>query len=559
VAIAPGHAYLHAVTTRRLPTWTAILPALALLALLAARLDLLCDDAFISFRYARNLARGDGLVFNPGESPPVEGYSNLLWVLYLAPFSALGLDLGLVARLTSAACALLLVGWTAHHARRRLGIDGLGAGLTALFLASLPATALWATGGLATMPFALALFGVWAGIDRAPAGAVHDGDAARRDGEVGAPAAPGVLGAALAAVLAVLLRADGFLWLGMLLAGGLLGLPLLEPEARRARLRALVVVGAAVAVTFAGQVGFRLAYHGDWLPNTARVKAGLSAARLSRGLDHAAQWLLSMPALALVLLGSLRRFPRAEAPTAITAWTLVLGGLAYSTWVGGDFMPFGRFLVATLPFVALLLALLWRRVDARRPGLAAGLVLALAAAGVGSCFGLDLVPRAVRARFHFRLSSPTGWQSELEMRDGMQARAEEWTVRGRALARFARPGDSIVLKGIGAIGYHSDLFVHDVHGLVSPEVIAASGEPRADASPGHDREVPTTFFFQRPDPPTLAGAYFVPLGAPPEAGLPPGFRQHPIFRRLSVERHPLPDEPGFPPATELRLLRLERP
>ena len=42
----------------------------------------LCDDAFISFRYARNLLEGHGLVFNPGER--VEGYTNLLWVLELA-------------------------------------------------------------------------------------------------------------------------------------------------------------------------------------------------------------------------------------------------------------------------------------------------------------------------------------------------------------------------------------------------------------------------------------------------------------------------------------------
>ena len=42
----------------------------------------LCDDAFISFRYARNLLEGHGLVFNPGEY--VEGYSNFLWTLELA-------------------------------------------------------------------------------------------------------------------------------------------------------------------------------------------------------------------------------------------------------------------------------------------------------------------------------------------------------------------------------------------------------------------------------------------------------------------------------------------
>ncbi len=37
------------------------------------------DDAYISFRYARNLALGEGLRFNVWEQPPVEGYSNFLW------------------------------------------------------------------------------------------------------------------------------------------------------------------------------------------------------------------------------------------------------------------------------------------------------------------------------------------------------------------------------------------------------------------------------------------------------------------------------------------------
>ena len=39
------------------------------------------DDAFITFRYAANLAHGHGLVFNPGER--VEGYSNFLWTVLL--------------------------------------------------------------------------------------------------------------------------------------------------------------------------------------------------------------------------------------------------------------------------------------------------------------------------------------------------------------------------------------------------------------------------------------------------------------------------------------------
>src|SRR4029450_7105058 len=40
------------------------------------------DDAYVSFRYARNLVRGNGLVYNVGE--PVEGYTNFLWTVLAA-------------------------------------------------------------------------------------------------------------------------------------------------------------------------------------------------------------------------------------------------------------------------------------------------------------------------------------------------------------------------------------------------------------------------------------------------------------------------------------------
>ena len=42
----------------------------------------LFDDAMISMTYARNLAQGLGPVWNPGER--VEGYTNPLWVVFLA-------------------------------------------------------------------------------------------------------------------------------------------------------------------------------------------------------------------------------------------------------------------------------------------------------------------------------------------------------------------------------------------------------------------------------------------------------------------------------------------
>lgn len=48
------------------------------------------DDAFISFRYAKNLIHGHGLVFNAGQH--VEGYTNFLWTVIIALGMLIGID-----------------------------------------------------------------------------------------------------------------------------------------------------------------------------------------------------------------------------------------------------------------------------------------------------------------------------------------------------------------------------------------------------------------------------------------------------------------------------------
>src|SRR5437868_7084707 len=72
------------------------------------------DDAYISFRYAKNFAEGHGLVFNIGGH--TEGYSNFLWTLIMSlpirlrvdPAAAsIGIGLALYP-FTLAACFLLL-------------------------------------------------------------------------------------------------------------------------------------------------------------------------------------------------------------------------------------------------------------------------------------------------------------------------------------------------------------------------------------------------------------------------------------------------------------------
>jgi len=73
---------------RFLRRYYALIIATAALLPHARLFDFVTDDAYISFRYARNLALSGQLVFNLGER--VEGYTNFLWTVVLA----LGIKLG---------------------------------------------------------------------------------------------------------------------------------------------------------------------------------------------------------------------------------------------------------------------------------------------------------------------------------------------------------------------------------------------------------------------------------------------------------------------------------
>lgn len=244
---APGGGRTSAAAAGRAGTAWLGISALGFAALCALSWRFVADDAWITARYAENLAAGHGFVWNPG-GPRVEGYSNPALVAAEALGALVGIAPIDLARALGVGCGLALL-----VVMERLGSDVVGAGAArvALVITALYApVALWTVGGLETTAVALALTaGVLLACLRRP---------------VAAGAALAVLpwlrpeGLAVALAVAVAAEAPG----------------LLRRAGRRASARALAAAAGLPLLSQAVLEGLRLGIYGHWLPNSVLYKTG---------------------------------------------------------------------------------------------------------------------------------------------------------------------------------------------------------------------------------------------------------------------------------------------
>lgn len=232
------------------------LPWLALLGWLSSVAWFLCDDAFISFRYVRNLLEGNGLVFNPGER--VEGYTNFLWILELAAvWGVFGLRPEHVAPWLSLLYTIGTLIVTLWWVMRLPALSERGlVGWIALGLLCSSATfAVWTSGGgLETRQFTFFIVAavVCLGVHRN----------SRRS----------LLAASLSLAAAALTRPEG-LMLAACCFGWFAVQRMMQGERDLPRLaRAMIPLVAPFAVLVAAHFLFRYAYYGEWLPNTYYAK-----------------------------------------------------------------------------------------------------------------------------------------------------------------------------------------------------------------------------------------------------------------------------------------------
>lgn len=311
---------------------------------LAFRQNWTCDDAYISFRYARNLVEGLGLVFNAGER--VEGFTNLLWTVWIA----IGLRLGFGPEnwtsfwgLTGYAGSLGLL--LLFHLNLRRTVDRSDITAFPVPVALILGVAHthwreWATGGLETSVLTFVLLAAYLLATSGPL------------------TQPRVAQLALVMGISLYLRPDAIVAASVM--GGFVLLT--APERRRAALLYAGVLGTLALLLALGRLG----YYGDLFPNTYYAKSA-SSPQYGQGtiylmLYFHRYWPLLLAALPF---WSLRTYVmggrRSLGPSRLSAKIWLAAALAafhmfYVARIGGDFM-LARMLIPITPFLLILLEL----------------------------------------------------------------------------------------------------------------------------------------------------------------------------------------------------------
>ncbi len=390
------------------------------------------DDAFISFRYAENAARGLGLVYGAGER--VEGYSNFLWTLLLTFAAWLKLDLVTVAKVLGAACGLGLLATTYGLSSRARPITRVPC--LATWLVATSATIFHAVFGLETTFFTLLLTA--AAFFFIEEEHLTSGGAARpHREELKLP------WAALFLAGAAITRPEGIVYALALAPFGKW-----QDALRRNALR-LTLPG----VVLVAHVAFRYVYYGQLLPNTYYAKLG-----------DTPWW--HVPPFAL---GYVARFARHEGPLLLLAvfgcvWAFATrrrdlqavasmgaAALALSVPLSDDWMPADRLLAPFAPFAFVLACVMARTLfeSGRHVALRAAFALLLGYGGwVRWTERQELARRILTEEQAF-------W-------DGSVGTAARWLAK--------RDPGLVATASIGLVGYATNYPILDFVGLVDPVI-----------------------------------------------------------------------------------------
>lgn len=431
--------------------WRSLWPILIALVAVLARIiptPRTIDDAFITFRYARNLLSGTGFVFNAGQH--VLGTTTPLYTLLLTGLAGITRSQNypwlalLVNALADAATCWLLIALGEKLTGRR--IVGLGA---ALLWAIAPMSVTFAIGGMETSVFVLLLV--------ATAYCYVTGRNRRT----------AVLGGLL-----VLTRPDGIL---------LVALIVLDLLVRRLRARQFPVAEALLFLaTLLPWTVFATLYFGSPIPHSVLAKTVAYRVSPLDGLINLLQhygtpffedsflgrfWPLAgfILYLALGLFGGLAMLRRDS-----RAWPIVLfPWLYFAAYSAAGILIFRWYLAPPLPFYFLLIL-------AGLDKLLSDLTAGARGRALARRFDPLVVPLGA-----FLFMSICAWTLLPDHGPTEPAPQMAWHQLelyyarvGAALAPRMNAGTVVAAGDVGALGYYSNARILDTVGLMSPEATA---------------------------------------------------------------------------------------
>lgn len=412
------------------------------------------DDAFITFRYSKNLVEGYGPVFNPGER--VEGYTNFLWMILMAGVYWTGGDLEFMSRLLGIISGVLLVWLCWWIGARIMKHPPLLTIIAPCLLAVFPGFAAESIEGLETSFFSMLLmFGIGCALRERQRGS-------------GLP-----LHAAIFA-LASMTRPEGVMVYILVEAcifinGWLCG---------RIPYRYLLTSLALFLLVFGPYYAWRYSYYGYPFPNTFYAKTGGGWDQVRRGLAYVSSfngcflWFV-FPAAVLIVF---RRIKKSLPLLVILVVSVVY--LTYVVAVGGDFKSSFRFVIPVLAAFCLIVqasfARLWEIVENRKPG--AAWVIFAAALALTVPLGWHVHTGSPKLKAKYERMRKAGYPNYID-----RARAI-----GQWLRKNAREGDRLAISTTGAISFFSGISVIDMLGLHDIHIARSKAPQFGTGLAGHE-------------------------------------------------------------------------
>jgi hypothetical protein len=411
----------------------------------------LCDDAFITFRFADNLASGNGPVYNPGER--VEGYTNFLWMLLMAIVIKMGGAPQLWSRILSIGFSLgtILLFLKSGNKQNKPPLGELVFAACLIFSAPFSA---WSTGGLETGAYTFFLFGGIVTFISAYQANSHKK----------------LLFASLMFTLAALTRPEGVLV--FVLAFGYLAVAALS---RKVSFGQIILFLLPFAILYGIYFVWRLEYYGKLFPNTFYIKEP-GPILIKLGFQYCWRFLVNCPIWLPVALAAYV-WVKSRSPKLGRGYSfIILLFLIYSTYViyaGGDFMDLSRFLMPMLPPLFLLLGRLYNSGADNTHGRTTMILSAIMVAG----FAFFNIQTCIKTR-------EISYEYDVDSMGALRRFVSEWTSVGHLISEYSLPTDTIAVTAAGIIPYYSKLYTIDMYGLEAVD-LSKYGQLKRLTRPGH--------------------------------------------------------------------------